>query len=85
MGMREGQGRAWDLEWLDKMAWPSIFSRPRRGETRVVDVRAEMEEGMVARWACRARDGLEEFMAGDVGLWLEVERMEVALVMVDVS
>lgn len=62
-----------------------MFSMPRRGETRVVEVRAEVEEGMVARCAWRAREGLETFMAGDVGLWLEVEMMEVALVMVEVS
>lgn len=70
--MKPSQGRAWDLEWLDSIGWPSMFSRPRRGEMRVVDVRAEVEEGMVARWAWRAREGLEEFMAGGVGLWLEV-------------
>ena len=32
------------------MAWPSIFETPRRGETRAVDVRAEVEVGMLKRW-----------------------------------
>ena len=83
--MQLRQGRAWDLDCPVRMAWPSMFSMPRRGETRVVEVRAEVEKGMVARWAWRAREGLEGFMAGGVGLWLEVEMMDVDLVMVEVS
>lgn len=67
------------------MAWPSMFETPKRGETRAVDVRAEVEVGMLKRWFWRAREGLDACMLCDLDCWSGVEVLEVALVKVEVS